>query len=459
MTIRSRLSVVMMAGVLISTLTVAGGVLWLERIYLVRQALRQPALVIDPVMKVAEESVVADDPMVLLSHLNFVQRNQPELVAIRLRRAGVWEDVRRPDGLPPPPGGELLSLRRTVRVVVPYDAPAEIEVEMRFSRDALLREYRQVFKQSLRTALLIIALVWLFAVPLAFWSAQRFLSAISELESGIERMASGQPVRPVPVDKRDEMGALIAKFNRMSQKLADLDQMKKDFASSVTHELRSPLAAIQSFARMLKRNPNTDDLARSQIQRIERSAERLTRFVDQLLESARIERGMFEIKLEETDMAELVRDAALFFQPRARELEIELDVDLPEGTLPAQADPERITQIVTNLIGNALKFTQKGGRVTVYARAAQAGEQRAVEAGVIDTGVGIAPNDMDKLFRPFERIENPMKTTGTGLGLSIAKTIAEMHGGIISVESKLGEGSRFFFIIPAAQPSAAATTG
>jgi len=454
MTIRARFSAAIMLGGFCATLAAAGGVLSLTRHHLITQALKRPGMIIDPVMKVAEESVVSRDPMLLMSHLNYLLRSRPELVSARVRRDGDWVPVRRPTNAPAPASGQLIRLRRTIRTRIPYEASEGITVEMRFSQEALLRDYMEVVGKSTRAAVLVVSLVCLFGLPLAIWSANRYLSAIAQLEAGIGRMSAGEPVRPVPVKRRDEMGRLIGKFNRMSSKLADLDQMKKDFVSSITHELRSPLAAIQSFARMLRRNPKLDDLGRAQIQRIERSAERLSRFVDQLLESARIERGMLELKTERVDIAELIRDTVLFYQPRARELEIALGVELAAPELPGEADAERISQILTNLLGNALKFTPRKGSVTVYGRTALLNGRGAIEIGVIDTGIGIAPEDHDKLFRPFARISNPLKPTGTGLGLSIAKTLAEMHGGTLAVKSKPGAGSCFYFIFPVEQGAA-----
>jgi len=446
MTLKTRLSAMFFGGILVAALAVSSSLLWLELGVVRRQALQKADWMLDAAAVMARESLIAEDPMMLSGYLAGALREHPELAAARLRVDGDWLDVdpAGPAGAPAAPGRSFV--RRAAAKAVVKGRAVEAEVELTFSRDAFEGDVRSLFGGSLKSSALIVLLVALLGLPLSVHLAGRFLSPVEELSRAMDRVAAGESRSALPVLRDDELGRLTARFNRMWERLGELDRMKAAFVKSVTHDLKSPLGAIESYARLLARESSLDEAGKGNLAHIETNARRLGEHITQLLESARIERGVLDMAPQPMDLAGMVRDTVLFFGPRGREADVRLSFELPEGELGVTADPDRIQQVFTNLVGNALKFTRAGGRITVYARRRDGG---GVEAGVMDTGIGIEAKDLGRLFQRFERLETPFKTDGSGLGLSIVKSIVEAHGGAVSVESEPGKGSKFSFTLPA----------
>lgn len=442
MSLKARLSLMFFGGILVSSLAVSASLLWLGRGETRLQAMREPGLVLDSAAKMAEESLLAEDPMMLMSYLGDLMENREALAGARVRREGTWIAVKAPARKKLPPQDLRLVLSKKASIRLKGEA-RETEVELTFSRGPLERRSRELFNDSAKSAVIIIFLVALLGLPLSIHLAGRFLAPVNELEGAIDRVAAGESHEAIPVRRDDELGRLTSRFNRMWERLGELDAMKTAFVKSVTHDLKSPLGAIESYARNLAQESDLDDAGKENLAHIETNARRLREYIINLLEISRIERGMLDISPREMDLAEMIRDTVLFFGPRAREAGLKLAFELERGKLPVTADPERIQQVLNNLVGNAMKFTRDGS-VTVYAKK----KDDLVEVGVIDTGIGIEEKDLKRLFQRFTRIETPFQTDGSGLGLSIAKTIVELHGGGISVESEPGTGSRFFFTLP-----------
>jgi signal transduction histidine kinase len=442
--LRTRLTLTFFAGLSLTAAAVCASLLWLQFRELRGQELEKPQLITEAAARMAKESLLAQDPLMLTSYLSDLLREREELLRARALVDGAWVDVKPPSDKPSPPAERTLARQGRARLGVKGPA-AEISVELVFSKDVLEQSARRALRDSLRSAAAIVALVALLGLPLSAHLAGRFLRPVAELGRAIDRVASGESRSAIPVEHDDELGALTRRFNRMRERLGELDAMKAAFVKSVTHDLKSPLSAIESFARLLAKSEGLGEAEREKIGHIETNAKRLNQFILQLLESARIERGMLDISLQSVDLAELIRDTILFHGPRAREAELRLSFELPEGELKVIADPDRVQQVLNNLVGNAMKFSRPGGQVTVSAKRRQDG---SVEISVLDTGIGIAAKDMGRLFTRFERLETPFKTDGSGLGLSIAKTIVEMHGGKIAAESEPGKGSRFYFTLP-----------
>jgi PAS domain S-box-containing protein len=244
----------------------------------------------------------------------------------------------------------------------------------------------------------------------------------------------------------------ITEKKRYEERLKELDTMKSDFVSSVSHELRTPLTAIKgSVDNML--DGLTGALNEKQTRylvRIKSNADRLSRLINDLLDLSRIEAGKIELKPVRVDLGRLASDIAETLRPIAAEKLIDLDVASVEPGITARADRDKITQVLMNLIGNALKFTPPNGKVTV---AVERNGDNWVRVSVSDTGPGIARGEAAKIFDKFYQIANAdkQKTRGTGLGLSISKSLVEMHRGKIWMDSEVGRGSTFCFTLPAEQ--------
>lgn len=236
-----------------------------------------------------------------------------------------------------------------------------------------------------------------------------------------------------------------------------LDEMKSELMSIVAHDVRTPLTSIRSYAEIL-----SDDFERIDpeerrefLERIVRESDRLHRLTSNYLDLDRTEAGRMELLLAEVDPGDLVRTTCEAFHGEASAHGVRL-LDGGAGGAPGcRADQDRLLQVLANLASNALKFTPEGGEVRIAAAAdAMADGRPAVRFQVSDTGPGIAEKDADLLFRKFGQVGRPPagRSRGTGLGLVVAREIVELHGGRIGVETSPGEGSRFFFVIPASGP-------
>jgi two-component system phosphate regulon sensor histidine kinase PhoR len=224
-----------------------------------------------------------------------------------------------------------------------------------------------------------------------------------------------------------------------------LASTRREFASNVSHELRTPIASIKALAETLRMGALDDpDAARGFVARIEEQANRMATLVDALLDLSRIESGNEALYLQRVAIAPLVEDVLGQFKHVAEQKGVSLVNEVPTDLPPVQADPEKLRQVLNNLIDNAIKFTPPGGRVAVSA--AVSGRMGTVT--VRDTGVGIAPEHLPHIFERFYKVDRSRRGGGTGLGLAIAKHIVQAHGGAISVDSQEGSGSSFSFTIP-----------
>ncbi len=234
-----------------------------------------------------------------------------------------------------------------------------------------------------------------------------------------------------------------------NQRLKELDKLKSDFVSNLSHELRTPLTAVEVLIdNMLDgiTGPLNDKQNRY-IVGIKDSADRLARLIDDLLDLSVIEAGRLELRQGPLSPAVLIRAVTDTLRPMAEDKFIRLEAGGADTDLTAWADRDKITQVLTNLISNAIKFTPAGGEVNI---AAQPYSAEWLQISVSDTGPGIAPEEADKIFDEFYQLRQPgeRKAGGVGLGLAISKKLVEMHGGKIWLESGIGEGSLFSFTLP-----------
>jgi two-component system phosphate regulon sensor histidine kinase PhoR len=232
-------------------------------------------------------------------------------------------------------------------------------------------------------------------------------------------------------------------------RLRRLEQMRRDFVANVSHELRTPLASIKGFAETLRAGAVDDRENRLDFLRtIEEHADHLTKLVDDLLDLSAIESGHRSPRLAALDLNAALADSARSFAPIAEERAVRLEVPASAPVPPVKADPDQLRQILANLLDNALKYTESGGRVVVSAEPWKDG----VRVTVSDTGVGIPEADLPRVFERFYRVDKARvrDAGGTGLGLSIVKHLVEAQGGEVSVESRQPGGTSFRFTLRAA---------
>jgi two-component system phosphate regulon sensor histidine kinase PhoR len=226
-----------------------------------------------------------------------------------------------------------------------------------------------------------------------------------------------------------------------------IETMRRDFISNVSHELRTPLAALKALTETLQGGALEDPPAAHRfLEQMETEVDSLSLMVNELLELSRIESGRVPLNLASTRPIDIVNPAYERLRLQAERAGISLTIECPDDLPPVLADVVRVQQVVVNLLHNAIKFTSSGGQVAV--RAEQ--KDRAIRFTVGDTGIGIAAEDLPRIFERFYKVDRSRATSGTGLGLAIARHLVEAHGGRIWVESEVGKGSSFQFTIPIA---------
>jgi signal transduction histidine kinase len=245
----------------------------------------------------------------------------------------------------------------------------------------------------------------------------------------------------------------ITEKKRYERRLKELDKMKSDFVSNVSHELRTPLTSIKgSVDNML--DGLTGQLNEKQIRylaRIKSNADRLSRLINDLLDLSRIEAGRVEVRAATLPLNALAGEVAEQLKPLAAEKLIQIEVPASDPEVTVWADRDKVTQVLMNLIGNAIKFTPQNGKVTV---AIEKNGDDYMRISIADNGPGIVQEEANKIFAKFYQVDNidRQKPKGSGLGLAISKALVELHGGKIWVESAVGRGSTFYFTLPTQQP-------
>lgn len=277
--------------------------------------------------------------------------------------------------------------------------------------------------------------------------ARSIAAPIQEMQKVASSLAAGRLSERVPVRTADELGDLARSLNYMASELERIDSLRRQFVADAAHELRTPVAnlavAVEAMKSILAKDPAQAMTVASDI---DREVQRLKRLVEDLLDLSLVESGKVRLDLTTVSPSEIVLRAVQPFYPRAEEAGIALKVELPSRLSQVKADPDRMIQVLTNLLDNALKYTPRGGEVLVHAY-----ERRGhVLLSVKDTGPGIPEAELPHIFDRFYKVDKARTGArgGAGLGLAIAKRLVEAQGGIIMVESREGHGARFVVALP-----------
>jgi signal transduction histidine kinase len=310
-----------------------------------------------------------------------------------------------------------------------------------------------VFRDELLPPLLYGGLVALaLALLLAFWMARWVADPLQGLVNAAAQFPEAG-ARPQRLAGPQEVRELVNAFNQMTARVQAGQKSQKEFVANVSHELKTPLTSIQGFAQaILDGTAGTPETQSHAAQIIFDEAGRMHRMVLDLLDLARLDAGMLELNLAPLDVRALLNNIAEKFSLQAQRAGIRLEVNCP--ALPAiPADGDRLAQVLTNLVDNALKFTPSGGLIALEGAALPTG----LEIRVGDTGPGIPPQALPRIFERFYQADLARqggKKHGAGLGLAIAAEITRAHGGKISVRSEMGQGSQFTVWLPFANPDA-----
>ena len=231
-------------------------------------------------------------------------------------------------------------------------------------------------------------------------------------------------------------------------KLKEASQKKTEFVSDVSHELRTPLASIKGFVATIRYEKDMDPVTREDFLKIiEEESDRLTRIIEDLLDLSRIEAGRLKVNMIPLEIEDIIRKNIEGLKMQAQARAINIEESLPPQLPPVFADQDKTAQVIINLLSNAIKYNKEGGKVLVSA----CEDGRNIRVDVEDTGMGISENDLPHMFEKFYRVEKSSRETpGTGLGLAVTKSLVEVMGGEINVQSRPGEGSKFSFSLPKA---------
>ena len=326
-------------------------------------------------------------------------------------------------------------------------AEADMVASIDATHDAYVNSRRMVVGFAVGSIALALALGFVIS-----WS---LIGPVQQMDTRLKQIASGDFSGRVEIPNRDELGALAANLNRMSEERGRLYQQleaasrhKSEFLANMSHELRTPLNAIIGFSEVLlermfgELNPKQEEY----LQDIMSSGRHLLSLINDILDLSKVEAGRMELEPSAFDLPAALENCLTLVRERATRHGVTLDLMVGERLGQIVADERKVRQVVLNLLSNAVKFTPDGGRVAINAVRADG----ATEISVSDTGIGIGAGDQELIFEEFRQAggDYTRKREGTGLGLALARKFVELHGGRIWVKSEVGKGSTFTITLP-----------
>ncbi|MBP9128397.1 MAG: HAMP domain-containing protein [Elusimicrobia bacterium] len=438
-----------------------------ERQYLVRRFDQTQEDNVTSLVQIRRESVTSNNEQLLLSYLSLLRRSKALSYAMiqdvtgrvlsHTNPAFVGQRLSDPLTLGALEAGALLRQRGgstddVIDLALPilHGTKRMGVARVGYSRATMAQLVDQTLLAARHRILIATFLAMGFGVALAVGLSLLFTKPIELLRSGAQIIGEGNLTHRIRITTRDELGELAREFNVMAAKLQELDQLKQDFVSNVTHELRSPLTSLRGYVELLLREGAgaINEEQREFLIVIKNNSVRLARFIDNLLDVAKIEAGKIELHPEFIRLQDLALEMSVVFRPMAQEKRIDYRVEMDPRLRPVRADADKLLEVLTNLLSNAFKFTPPDGRVTLFA----APEKDHVHIKVTDTGIGIPPESQSTVFNKFEQVKPTQglarKTKGSGLGLTIVKGIVEAHGGRVWIESQPQQGTTVHVVLP-----------
>jgi two-component system sensor histidine kinase SaeS len=303
-----------------------------------------------------------------------------------------------------------------------------------------------------------------FALGMSLFVAIVLSSSITRsfrhVVEAVTQLSAGNLSTRVPVHSNDEVGRLASAFNHMAERMEesfirerDMEQARREFIGSVSHDLRTPLASIRAMVESINDGVVTEqDTVKRYLKTIEAEVENLSQLINDLFELSQMDAGILKLQLETSSLTDLISDTleSMSAQANAGGKRLHLKGSMDGEVSPVVMDPRRVQRVLYNLVQNAIRYTPSDGAIHILAR--DVGSEIQVE--VTDTGEGIPQEELPRIFDRFYRPEQSRSrdSGGTGLGLSIAKSIIEAHGGRLWVESAVGQGSTFGFALPKKTP-------
>lgn len=346
--------------------------------------------------------------------------------------------------LPPPLADNLEVLRSRTR------AMAEVAEQMIGARN---RRSATAAREAERLSMLAAAGALLLSVLVSVLIVRSISEALRRLQAGTRIVAAGDFSYRLPIIKQDEFAALARDFNVMTQRLGELDRMQRDFLSKVSHDLKTPLASMQETTRlMLDEVPGELNPAQRRLLHLsDQSGKRLSSMIANILDLSGMEAGAFSLAPRRAELEPIVHEAREQLEPMTLERKVSIVASLPSSSVPLVCDPERLVQVLVNLLENAVKFSPPGGTVEIRARASAAGQGKdLLRLEVVDAGPGVPAEDRERIFERFYQTAEGRQVwgRGVGLGLAICREIVTAHGGEIRVVNNPSGGSIFRLDLP-----------
>lgn len=473
MNMKMKLSILTSLLIILVIGSISGVLFFFDEKVLLENKKENQSILFGSFVKICEDAMILDDKLLLLDFCSMLKQTNLSIIYIlfidangniissgksemvyfatqKLGRRGVKTRhgylLREAVG---PGGDEIVDFTTNIK----NDGINIGTAQMGFSTTMLKQELTAVIVKMRKMIIFGALGAILLGIIISFLFASHIMKPIKRLADAAGHIGSGNFDHRIPISLNDEFGWLTKEFNKMGDKLSELDQMKNDFISNVTHELRSPLGSIKSYMDLIEKDEEKYPALKDYISRIQNNIRRLTIFVDNLLDVSRIEQGKYALKMNPSSLDIVASKVIKNFEAQAKGKNIRLESKISSVLPKVAADPNAIEQVFTNLINNALKFTPAEGKITIDAKEISKSSAphfggRHICVSVNDTGHGIHPSDMKRIFNKFEQARYSKGAFhGTGLGLSIVKGIIEAHGGKVWVDSNLDKGTTFYFTL------------
>jgi len=320
-------------------------------------------------------------------------------------------------------------------------------VSLRYARAYLVDGFETAWNHSTFWSVIVGATA---AGVLSYWVSKRIMQPLTQIKQITQKFAAGQLDARLPPNEIPELNQLATSFNRMAASLENVEHRRRELVSDLTHELRTPLTVLRGYLEELA--ADRIEATPAVYQQLAKETRRLERLINDLQELSKAEAGYLPIKLQSVNLRPLLESLVQKFSDQLLEDGPRLRLDCPEQLPTVRADIDRVEQILVNLLGNALTYTNTGSITIRVCQELDSTNSRLPRLwiAVTDTGIGIAPEDLPHVFERFWRAEKSRNqhTGGTGIGLAISKRLIELQGGQIEVKSQLGKGSTFQFSLP-----------
>ena len=315
-----------------------------------------------------------------------------------------------------------------------------------------LKQTNRQIARILLALLVVLLAIGLFMIASGIAFIDSIVTPIQQINEVTKRIAGGDmSARMEPQEYEDEISELSENINFMADELSSTDKMKNDFISTVSHEMKTPLTAIKGWAETIQAVGDTDpQLTKRGMEVIIQEASRLTGVVEDLLDLSKIVNGRMTLRYEKIDILAELDETIYVFKDRSMREGIELIYNVPHVPAPAEGDPNRINQVFVNILDNAFKYTEQGGKITVFAELlppeTEDGDKSTLRVFVEDTGCGISKEELPKVRTKFYK--SNISSRGSGIGLAVVDEIVKMHGGTMDIQSEVGVGTCVILSFP-----------